>query len=105
MTRPSLARVNAPRIGTMHLRECGAQGINMIGNQDQMNVIWHQHPAPHGNPVRGALHSQQITIGGIVRRLKEGLLPSVAPLCYMVRHPGHHISSKPSHLIWLKDAL
>lgn len=65
MPRAFLARMDASGIGAIHFRKCRAQGIGMIGNEHQMDMIGHQHPTPHRHAMRCAIDRQQIAIGGM----------------------------------------
>ena len=97
MSRPLFARMYPAGISAMHFRQRTAQGINMIGNQHKMHMIWHQHPTPNRNAVRSALHRQQITISRIVLCRKESLLPPIAALRHMVGYARNYISSQSRH--------
>lgn len=66
-----LARMAAPSIGPVHLGQGRAQSIGMLWNQDQMDVVRHQHPAPYRHAMRRAVLAQQVAIGGIVRSAKK----------------------------------
>lgn len=92
-----LARVNPPGIGAVHLGQCGAQRVAVLGHQDQVDMVGHQHPAPHRDAMRGAVRSEQVAIGGVVGGREERPLPGVAALGDVVRDAGDHVARKSGH--------
>jgi hypothetical protein len=80
-----LTRVHASGIGTMNLRKVAAQSVDMLGNEDQMEVIGHQHPAPHCRSLCATMLGQQNAISGIVRIAEERLPPPVTTLRCVMR--------------------
>jgi len=67
MTRSLSVRMDTTSISAVRFGQRTAQGINMIGNQNQMDMIGNQHPAPHCNAMRSTMICQHITIRTIVR--------------------------------------
>jgi hypothetical protein len=89
--------VDSRGVGPVHLGQRRAQRVAVLGDQDQIDVVGHQHPAPHGDTVRGAMHPQQLAIGGVVRIAEKRPLPSVAALREVVGNTGNHEPRQPSH--------
>jgi hypothetical protein len=53
MTAASAPRVDDAGIATMHTRKRAAQSIRIGRHQDGVDVVRHQAPGPHFDPVRG----------------------------------------------------
>ena len=92
-----LASMDPPGIGAVDLGERGAQGIDMVGHHDQVDVVGHQDPAPHRHPVCGAVNLEQVAVSGIIRIAEEGLLSPVATLGDVVGNVGQDKAGKPGH--------
>ena len=82
-----------PRISPVNFRQLRTQGIDMVGNKDEMHVIGHEDPAPHRYAMRSTLCFEDIPIGHIVGLLVECLLASVATLGDMMRDAANDIAS------------
>lgn len=93
----SLACVNPPRISPVNFRQRRPQGIDMIGNKDEVHVIGHEDIAPHRYAMRRTLCFEEVQIGCIVGILEECLLAPIAPLGDMVRDAGNDIASQTCH--------
>jgi len=85
--------MDASGIGAVHPRQRSAQGIGMSGHKNEVNMIGHQHPAPHRHAMRRTVHGQQIAIGDIIIIAEEHLLTTIAPLGHMMRDPRNHKAS------------
>lgn len=93
-----LTRVHASGKGTLNLRHGASQGIDMLGEPGQMDVIGHQHPAPHRRSIYPTMLGQEIAISGIVRVAEEGLSPPVNTLRCVMRNTRQSDASKAGHL-------
>lgn len=98
MPGPLLARVDPPGIAAMHLGKRAAQRIGMFGNQNQVDMVGHQHPAPHRHPMRSAMKAKEIAICGIVVCTEERLLPPVAALGDMVGNARENKAGEAGHV-------
>ena len=67
MTRSLFVRMDTTSVSAVHFGQRTAQGVNRIGNQNQMDMIGHQHQAPHCNAMRSTMTCQHITIRTLVR--------------------------------------
>jgi hypothetical protein len=61
-----------------------------------VNMIGHQHPAPHRDTVRRTLRGQQIAVQGIAARLEKRLLPTIAALGYVIGDTRRDEAAKAS---------
>lgn len=97
MPGASLSGVDASGKSAVHLRKRAAPRIRVLGHQNRMNMVGHQPPRPHRYPVRGARHSEETALSGIVVGLKRTLLPPIAAYCHAAslgtpvqeEHSGH----------------
>jgi hypothetical protein len=74
----ALARVKPRGTGPVRPGQRRAQGVAMLGDQDQVDMVGHQRPAPHGNAVRGARGARQLATGEMVRIAEDRPLAAVA---------------------------
>jgi hypothetical protein len=72
----------------MNARQCAANTVSIRRNEDEVNVVGHQHPAPDLYAGGMTLMSQEIAIERIVIIAKEGLRPPVAALIAINRLAG-----------------
>ena len=66
MACPLQAGMNMPGIDAMHFRQSAPYAIPVLRCQDQVDVIWHQHPGPDAHFRRLAMPGQQVQIEFIV---------------------------------------
>ena len=87
-------------IAAMHRRQGGTQTILVFGNQNSMNVVWHQAISPTRNPRRFATGGQKIPEGDVVCIIKKNLLPPIAALRDVMRKTGDDEAGDTGHGDW-----
>ena len=97
MPGPPPWRMDAPGISAVQLRQRAVHRVGVVGHQNQMNMVGHQHPRPHRHPVCGALYREQIAVSAIVVGGEKTLLPPIAALCHMVRNSSQNEAGKTRH--------
>ena len=97
MAAPVFAEIDEPCVSTVRLSDCRCQGFLALGNDDKVNVIWHEAVAPDLNGVACAPPVDQVEVGLVVVIGKEGLLPTIAALGDVVRKTGGYSSGYPCH--------
>lgn len=89
--------MDSPSVGAMHFRKRTAQSIDVFGHQDQVDMVGHQHPAPHRHSTCRTMDGEQIAIGWIVTIVEEGQLPPIAALGDVMRDAGKDKAGETGH--------
>ena len=97
MPAPLQSGMHMARVVSMHWGESAPQGIRVGGNEDQMDVVGHQHPSPDFNAGSLCMLGQKIAIEPIVVIAEKCPRPPVTALSDVVRCPRKHSASKASH--------
>lgn len=66
---------------------------------NQMHMVGHQAPGPDGHPFFGAPLGHQIEVDLIIVIAKKGLLPTIAPLGDVMRHPWDYDTGDSGHAL------
>jgi metallophosphoesterase superfamily enzyme len=77
------------------------ESVGVVGHEDHVDVIGHQHPAPHFDARRRRMNLQQRLVQAEVGRRKESLLPTIAALRHMMRNAGNDEAGEAGHIGWL----
>ncbi len=89
--------MNMPGIGAMHFRQSAPYAIAVLRRQDQVEVIWHEHPGPDADVRRLAMPGQQVSIEVIIEVTKKCLCAAIAALRDMVGNAGDDSARQTSH--------
>lgn len=81
-------RVDGTGVAAMHRGERPTQPVVILGDEDQMNMVWHQAPRQHLDACRRAVLGQEITIVSVVGVVKEGPRAAVPTLGDVMREAG-----------------
>ena len=88
MTGALAPRVNDTGIAAMHARERAAQPVAIARRQNEMHVVGHQAPGPHGDIGGVAMLGEQIAVERIIVVAEESARAAVAALGDVVRMTG-----------------
>ncbi len=87
-------------IAAMDGRQAAAQTVGVGRDEDQVDMVGRQHPAPYFDPSLGGVLRQQVAVELVVRVTEERLRPAIATLCHRASdtlegHPSHarHIAA------------
>ncbi len=73
-------RVDERGEAPMRLPHRPRKGVRVGGGQDEMNVVGHEAIGPAGDAAGATALGEQVAIEGIIARLSEQRLPTIAPL-------------------------
>jgi hypothetical protein len=97
LAHPTLACVDDACVAPVHRRERAAQAVVVMRHQDEMHVVRHQAPGPHGDVSGAAMLGQQVAVERVVRIGKEGAGAAVAALGDVVRMTGDDDAGEAGH--------
>lgn len=83
----------------MHRSERPAQAVGVGRYQDEMHVIGHQAPIPHGDVRRAAMLGEQVAIERVIGVGEEGARAAVAALGDVMRQAGNDDAGKAGHAV------
>jgi len=72
--------MNMASVAPVHRRERPAQAVRIAGRQDQVNMVWHEHPCPGRSICGSAVFREQVAIERVINIAEEGLRLAVAAL-------------------------
>jgi|UPI000562B63A hypothetical protein len=90
-------------IGAMNARQCAANTVSIRRNEDEVNMVGHQHPAPDLYASGATMMGQEIAIERIVIIAKEGLRPPVAALGDVMWNIRGDDASETGHWLFWSD--
>jgi hypothetical protein len=73
------------------------QGIQLLGDYNQINVIGHEAVADERKPVQSTIVPQQVEVDEAFGIRRENELPRVATLCHMVLGAQRNDACESSH--------
>ena len=80
MAGPLEPGVDVPRIIPVNHRQRATDAVRIGRREDEVHMIWHEHPGPDLHTRRCTMPAEQIAIKRVVFVLKKGLRTAIAAL-------------------------
>jgi len=90
-------RMHMSGIAPMDRRQGPPQAVLVGRDQDQVDMVGHQHPRPHLDPGRRRVLGQQLAIEPIVAITEEGPRAAIAALGHVVGKAGKDGAGEAGH--------
>ena len=86
-------------IAAVNGRERAADSIGVSRNEDEVDVVGHQHPGPDLDAGGAGALGEQVAVEGVVLVAEEGGRPAIAALSDVVRVSGKDGTGKAGHAL------
>lgn len=94
---PALAKIDSTRIVTVQATQRRRQRALARWDEDQMYVVGHQAVGERFHALAPALHRELGEVVGVVLRVEEHLLATIAALSNVMGNPGRNRPCQTSH--------
>lgn len=97
VTAPVVSEIDAPRVLTMRLLEEFGQAVFAFGNDDEVNVVWHQAIRPDSHTRLCFCFSQQLYVELVVFFAKKGGLSPIARRLSVTLSPHNAVGTRNAY--------
>ena len=96
--------MDAAGIGAMHRSQDAPEPVSVARDEDEMNVVGHEHPGPYRDTRRPGVLRQKITVAGVIFGTKKDLRATVSALRHMMRNARQDRAGETGHANMLPQA-